>query len=875
MNGLLFFALTRVASAQTIWNTQSGDWFQTANWSDAVPDSATDAQINNGGTPQIDAAGATANNLYLGFGALDSGSLLISGAGTLQSASQLAVGYFGTGMMTVSNGGNISDDFASLGNMAGSQGAALVDGAGSAWTISGQIQIGSAGSGELTVSNGASVANLTGLIGDAAGSEGNVLVDGPGSSWTNSDDLSVGNAGIGSLTIQGGATVSASGCGIGVFPDTAAGSVVVDGIGSTLISSVSLTVGSFGVGTLTISNGGTVTGGMASIGGGTPFGGGSGNVMVDGLGSTWNSSQSIGVEGSLTVQNGGTIVSDSAFVNGSVVVDGAGSTWTTGQVGVASSDYGNLTIRDGGFLESDDISYVGATGRAGGIVIVDGFGSKWNADFDQVQLYVGFGYYGALNLTAGGVVSAFAVGVGAYGVGEVTIDGAGSALNLRTNLYVGGADFGGGPQPGDTGLVQIANDGAVSCVATTVYGHGTLVDDGSLTSASVAIAPGGLLRGNGSISGDVSSSGQIAPGDSLGTLTIVGNLTQDAASKLIFEISGTSPDAQSHLSVTVSATLDGTVEVRFTNGFLPVQGQVFELVDVSGTVSGSFAQVIFPDLRSGFQFSTQFVSGRYQITALSDGAPAAGLLNISTRGQVGADDDALIAGFIVTGTTVKQVLIRGLGPSLAAGEINDLLDDPTLELRDESGALITANDNWMDSPERQAIIDSMLAPGDDSEAAILATLAPGSYTAILRGAENGTGLGIVEVYNLGPDLGSSLANISTRGLVQTGDQVLIGGFIVDDQNSTVLLRGLGPSLPLAGLLANPTLELHDSNGDVIAFNDDWQEADEAIIRNTGLAPLFNEESAILATLGHGAFTAILRGLDESSGVGLFEVYNLR
>ena len=191
---------------------------------------------------------------------------------------------------------------------------------------------------------------------------------------------------------------------------------------------------------------------------------------------------------------------------------------------------------------------------------------------------------------------------------------------MRTNLYIGGGDFGDGPVPGGVGLAQISNGGAINSETTLVFGQGTIVDDGSLTTTTIAVSPGGLLSGNGSVSGDVDTGGQIAPGDPLGTLAIVGNLTQEAAGKLVFEISGASADAQGHLSITGDATLDGTVEVRFTDGFLPVQGQVFELIDVSRSVSGSFAQVIFPDLRSGFQFSAQFVNGRYQITALSDGA---------------------------------------------------------------------------------------------------------------------------------------------------------------------------------------------------------------------------------------------------------------
>ena len=185
----------------------------------------------------------------------------------------------------------------------------------------------------------------------------------------------------------------------------------------------------------------------------------------------------------------------------------------------------------------------------------------------------------------------------------------------------------------------------------------------------------------------------------------------------------------------------------------------------------------------------------------------------------------------------------------------------------------------MDSPQRQAIIDSMLAPSDDLEAAILATLAPGSYTAILRGAGNGTGLGIVEVYNLGPDLSNDLANISTRGLVSTGDQVLIGGFIVDDQNSIVLLRGLGPSLTSAGVadaLANPTLELHNGDGDVIALNNDWQSKpmrQRFRIRGSHRNSVKNQLSLSPSAPEPSPPSCV--GSMTSSGVGLFEAYNLR
>jgi hypothetical protein len=216
-------------------------------------------------------------------------------------------------------------------------------------------------------------------------------------------------------------------------------------------------------------------------------------------------------------------------------------------------------------------------------------------------------------------------------------------------------------------------------------------------------------------------------------------------------------------------------------------------------LSGSFAQIIFPDLRAGFQFRTEFINGDYQITALNDGVPATGFLNISTRMQVGTGDNALIGGFIVTGTASKRVILRAIGPSLTQSGVPNALADPTLELRDNAGGLLLSNDNWMESAQVQEIIDSGIPPSDDHEAAIVATLAPGSYTAVMRGVNNSTGIGVVEVYDLAPDVPARLANISTRGFVEIGDNVMIGGFIAGNQAMHVMVRALGPSLAQSGV----------------------------------------------------------------------------
>jgi hypothetical protein len=258
---------------------------------------------------------------------------------------------------------------------------------------------------------------------------------------------------------------------------------------------------------------------------------------------------------------------------------------------------------------------------------------------------------------------------------------------------------------------------------------------------------------------------------------------------------------------------------------------------------------------------------------------SADLANISTRAFVGTDDKVLIAGFIVNGTQNKPILIRGLGPSLAMPPINlpTVLEDPTLELHDSTCAIIGSNNNWKDAQEAE-IEATNIAPTNDAESAILASLAPGAYTVILRGADATVGNGLVDFYDLDSSLDSRLPNISSRGSVQTGDGVMIVGFIVGGaEDGVVLARAIGPSLTqfgVAGALADPTLELHDASGAVIASNDDWKDSQEAAITATGIPPNNDKESAILATLAPGNYTAIVRGALNTTGVALVEAYQL-
>lgn len=250
------------------------------------------------------------------------------------------------------------------------------------------------------------------------------------------------------------------------------------------------------------------------------------------------------------------------------------------------------------------------------------------------------------------------------------------------------------------------------------------------------------------------------------------------------------------------------------------------------------------------------------------------LANISTRVEIGADGDSvLIAGFIITGTQPKKLLVRGLGPSMP---VTGKLADPILDLHDSTQS-IASNDNWRTNSNAQEIEAVGLAPEQDLEAALLITLSPGAYTVIVGRADGSSpGIGLVEVYDLDRTSGSKLANISSRGWVQTGDKVMIAGVIVRGADAQkVLVRALGPSVPVNPRLLDPLLQLHDGNGALLASNDNWRSDQEAEITATGIAPPNEAESAIVRTLPPALYTAIVCGVSETNGIALVEVYALR
>jgi hypothetical protein len=261
--------------------------------------------------------------------------------------------------------------------------------------------------------------------------------------------------------------------------------------------------------------------------------------------------------------------------------------------------------------------------------------------------------------------------------------------------------------------------------------------------------------------------------------------------------------------------------------------------------------------------------------------PASNAVNFSTRVRVQTGDNVGIGGFIVTGTAPKHVLIRAIGPSLTGFGVPNALANPALELHGPAEFITMVNDNWKDT-QGAAIQATGIAPSQDLESAIDATLNPGAYTAVVRGSNNTAGVALIEVYDLSQAVPAKLANISTRAFVSSGDDIVIAGFILGNSpqasNDRIVVRGIGPSLTAFGVsaaLANPTLELRDNNGALLLANNDWEDnpAQAAELIAAGLAPTNSLESGIAATLPPGSYTALLAGVNNGTGIGVVEVYD--
>lgn len=260
-------------------------------------------------------------------------------------------------------------------------------------------------------------------------------------------------------------------------------------------------------------------------------------------------------------------------------------------------------------------------------------------------------------------------------------------------------------------------------------------------------------------------------------------------------------------------------------------------------------------------------------------SPTSEIIQLSTRMPVGVGDQVGIGGFIITGNAPKQVIIRGIGPTLVQSGIADALADPVLELHGPSGFPTVTNNNWRDTQEQQ-ILAAGLPPTHNLEPAIWATLSPGAYTAILRGTNNTTGTALVEIYDLNPAADSKLGNLSTRAFIGVNQDIVIAGLMVSagDASDRIVVRGLGPSLApaVSNVLANPTLELRNNNGSLLVSNNDWQDntVQAQQITAAGLALTNSLESALVAILPPGRYTALLTGDNNSTGNGLVEVYDL-
>ena len=418
---------------------------------------------------------------------------------------------------------------------------------------------------------------------------------------------------------------------------------------------------------------------------------------------------------------------------------------------------------------------------------------------------------------------------------------------------------------------------------------GTTVNAGTLQADNIRIL-GGTLSTTGLIKGNLfASNAVVAPAGpaTFEIATLDGNLVLDSGSHLRIAIQiGNEVDTWS--SITGQVALGGSLDVTISDQTFLARDAVVTLLQSDGPITGSFANAPngarVPAVDGKGSFVIVYEANTIKLTQFRANPPPAQLFNISSRAFLSADGDpfynrtVLIGGFIVTGTVPKKVALRGIGPSLTKSGVAPVLTNPVLELRGTSGALILANDDWKDTQATE-IMQSQLAPGDDRESVIITTLTPAAYTVVLKEKNGLAGNGLVEVYDLSQNDTSKLANISTRGYTDSSN-VLIGGIIIGggQANAEIIVRAIGPSLRRVGIynaLDDPTLELRDKNGALVAFNDDWGINYDDFVPIYELAPESSKDSGFRLSLPAGNYTAIVRAKANSGGIALVEFYDLR
>jgi T5SS/PEP-CTERM-associated repeat protein len=657
----MILASTMPSCAVEFWNgSASSNWFTVGNWSVIVPDNTTSTRIDTV-TPNatvIGAAGAQSTGLRVGVSA--TGALTIQSGGTMNNtlgiiadnvgstgtatvngagsswtnSGDFYVGHNGNGTLTISNGGTVSNAVGFVGRYSTSTSTATVDGAGSSWTNSSDLLVGYAGNGTLTIRNGGAVSSDYSYVGADPGSIGVVTVDGAGSTWTATGEFYLGQGGNGTLTVRnGGALISDVGY---IGSDSGStGIATVDGAGSTWTSSSDLYVGYTGNGTLNILNGGSVSSAFGII---AIDPGSTGAVTVNGAGSGWTTTGDLyvgsGGSATLAILNGGGVsVGGSSYLGissgaiGVATVNGAGSSWTiSGNLGMGSQGSGTLTIGNGGTVSNVFGSLALQSGSTG-TVTVDGTGSTWT---NSADLHVGYGGTGTLTIRNGGSVSASTAFIAVQGgsIGTLNIGAAvGQAATAPGTFSAASVNFGSGNGqlvfnhtsanytfapvitgvgPGTRTVRVEAGKTILTATSTytgpTVINGGTLAVNGSIASSAVTVNAGGTLGGNGTVGNTTINGGALAPGNSIGLLTVNGSLSFTAASTYMVEISPANAD---RVNVTGTATLGGaTVNASFAAGSYVAKR--YTIVNAGGGISGTFGSVVNSNLPQGFKSSLSY-----------------------------------------------------------------------------------------------------------------------------------------------------------------------------------------------------------------------------------------------------------------------------